>query len=705
MLQAAGRPPGQQKPLQYDVSVTLKLIQVYVTDKNGRPVMDLTRDDFRVYDGGKQVVVTEFERHGFRSAVPMTDTRPEALAPPSPEIPSLKRKFILFFDFAFNTHKGVTAGVKAALDFLDTKVGPDDETALMSYSMLGGLKVHEFLTRDHDKVRKAVSQITARAVAGRADEVEQAYWAMVELEGRATKEMEMKRQDSLHQVQKYFRALTDLALALRLLQGQKNLLFFSGGVPSSLVQSRNLVGSDSTLSDVGTPRAGGAGGFSSRPQAGSRFEIGDPVLRQLMDTMLKEFSRANCSLFAFDTRESAKVPALFVYDEMAFDRRTGGMFSADNVGTTVTSPFRDEKTTGMDTLKFMAGSTGGRYFGNILFYERDLGEVVDLTGAYYVVGYRVPAASDGKYREVKVEVNRKGCIVRAQRGYYNPKPFREYTDLEKKLHLFDLALNGRSDINPPIEFPMTILCYVTSHGIQARVLARLPSEIWDVFQGQTAEIMPIFFEEQEDLVSLKRAVVPVAGQRGKTLFFTSATEARPGAMKCRLVIRDLDSGQSALATGSAYIRSPDATGFGLSSPLVLVPVGGATLLEAFTGERSEDGVWREIYAYNPLACTPLMADEPVMSDKLLLIVPVQVKEDAGDDLGLKLALVDTATGEGRDVPFAVVRRVRAAGHEVLFLEMATDFITTGKYLLYINAGLRSVGSRSSVHVPLSVNRQ
>ncbi len=35
-----------QKPLQHEVSVTLKLIQVYVTDKDGKPVLDLAKDDF-----------------------------------------------------------------------------------------------------------------------------------------------------------------------------------------------------------------------------------------------------------------------------------------------------------------------------------------------------------------------------------------------------------------------------------------------------------------------------------------------------------------------------------------------------------------------------------------------------------------------------------------------------------------------------------
>jgi hypothetical protein len=52
-----------QEALQYEVTVSLKLVQVYVTDKNGQPVADLNKEDFIVLDDGKPVAVTDFERH------------------------------------------------------------------------------------------------------------------------------------------------------------------------------------------------------------------------------------------------------------------------------------------------------------------------------------------------------------------------------------------------------------------------------------------------------------------------------------------------------------------------------------------------------------------------------------------------------------------------------------------------------------------
>jgi hypothetical protein len=53
----------EEKALQHEVPATLKLVQVFVTDKNGNPVVDLIKEDFQIFDKGKIQKITEFERH------------------------------------------------------------------------------------------------------------------------------------------------------------------------------------------------------------------------------------------------------------------------------------------------------------------------------------------------------------------------------------------------------------------------------------------------------------------------------------------------------------------------------------------------------------------------------------------------------------------------------------------------------------------
>ena len=59
--------------IQHEVTVTLKLIQVYVTDKDGRPVTNLDKSDFEIFDNRKRKTITEFEAHSllFPSEAPL----------------------------------------------------------------------------------------------------------------------------------------------------------------------------------------------------------------------------------------------------------------------------------------------------------------------------------------------------------------------------------------------------------------------------------------------------------------------------------------------------------------------------------------------------------------------------------------------------------------------------------------------------------
>ncbi len=83
-----------KEALQYEVTVTLKLVQVYVTDRKGNPVMDLERSDFLVWDNGKPVKITDFERHivSLPSEKKLQEIKPSA----GPQVqPALNRKFFL----------------------------------------------------------------------------------------------------------------------------------------------------------------------------------------------------------------------------------------------------------------------------------------------------------------------------------------------------------------------------------------------------------------------------------------------------------------------------------------------------------------------------------------------------------------------------------------------------------------------------------
>ncbi len=691
--------PDAQKPLQYEVTVSLKLIQVYVTDKDGKPVTDLTKDDFTVLDNGQPVAITEFEKHELQPA-PEENRRPaeaETLIETPVETRALNRRFILFFDFAFNSQKGVVAGVQAALHFLDTQVLPGDEVALFSYSMIKGLKVHEYFATDHDKVREAVTKITGKEISGRAEEVEQAYWQLASIADDgpppdqnfrvALNKIEGQRRDSQLQVRNYFLNLASAAKALRLVPGQKNILFFSTGIPYSLIYSGRVAGS-------------GIGNVRSTAQ--SQFELGESTLQPLQESMLKEFSASNCSFYAFDTRESSKLSSLFAYDEMQFETGLGGMFSADGVRRSTSSPLRDDKTTGQDTLRRLSKQTGGQYFSNITFYEESLDKVQDITGAYYVIGYAISTAPDGEFRNIKVSVKRKGCQVRTQSGYFNPKPFRDFSKIEKELQLFDLALNERSDLQAPKRLSMTALSYDAGEGTRLRTISKIPKDTLDAFGGKTAEFVALFFDEKDNLASLQRATVKLADYRGKELLFSSGIAPQPGQYKCRLVIRDLDTGQSAVASSAVNIAKRGPSTLVLGSPLMLVEGGRLGCIEGKTRERSDSLSWRDIYPFDEARFTPVLGEIPAGRGKVTVVVPMTTLLPDETGLAFSASLVNADSGAALHVPFQLMNRARLRNIVLSFLEFPLDLVPEGKYLIYIHAGDKATGALANTRTSFSV---
>ncbi len=501
------------------------------------------------------------------------------------------RKFFLLFDFAYNNVRGIEKAQKAALHFIDTIAGPRDQVAVLSYAAIGGLAFHEYLTTDHAQVRKVLQAIGHKDVKGRATEIEDYYWRLVQSYGgpfvlNLRAEAEANRAESEDMAQKYMLTLTDLARALRLVDGEKNFILFSSGIPNSLIYGY-ATSNVFNRSDVG--------------QAS-----GNNVLRRQNETMYKEFGAAGCAFYAFDTRESSKEASLFTYDEETFAMGSRTL-------TTAVEPynvFKDDKATGLNTLKRFTDQTGGKFYSNINMYERNLAQVQQATGAYYVLGYAVNEKWDGQFHEVKVEVKRKGCEVRTQAGYFNPKPYAEYSDLEKQIHLFDLAINERSFSRMPGSVPMTALTYAAEGVSKLAVLAGVPREMTAKFTGPKLELVALFFDDDGDIREIVREEVDTAALRGRDMVLAAGSTLRPGEYAGRLVIRDMTTGQSAVASARATVGKPAAAGLQLGTPLLLAEGTGVPLREAAGKKAAEPPPFGEGYPYDTSRFAPILGDAP-----------------------------------------------------------------------------------------------
>ena len=127
-----------QAPLQHEVTVALKLVQVYVTDKKGNPIPDLRKDEFVLFDNKEEKTITEFENHTLslpgNERKPVTPTPTPLEKAPAPPAPLMSRTFFFLFDLVFADQGGFRLGRQAAIRYLETSVKPDDQIAVLSFT-------------------------------------------------------------------------------------------------------------------------------------------------------------------------------------------------------------------------------------------------------------------------------------------------------------------------------------------------------------------------------------------------------------------------------------------------------------------------------------------------------------------------------------------------------------------------------------------
>ncbi len=683
-----------QKVLQHEVAVTLKLVQVYVTDKKGKPVVDLSKSDFILYDNGLLQEVTDFEKHiiseqAIRTVAPSIET----IAPtPLLQAEKMRRKFFLIFDFAYNSFIGIKKAKKAALHFIDTQLLPADDVAVLSYSALKSLTLHEFLTTDHKKVRETIEAVDKGEVGGRAFEIEEQYWKNRDseyLKGKTEGEdsaetfeakfwklrdiQEKERMASKNQALNFLNKMNELAKAMRYIPGQKNVVLFSSGIPASMLYG------------------------TGQPVGKAKFDFGDERLRTKSEELLKEFSSSNCIVFSFDTREKAvdvfrdDVETFVTGDrKIDFDPRSDTIF------------YRDRRTTGEDSLRRLSGATGGKYFGNIDEYERHIQKLQDLTGSYYILGYYIDEKWDGQYHRIKVEVKRKGCQVHSQAGYFNSKPFREYSGLEKKLHLMDLALNDKPLFQTPQALSTTLLAFSAPNESHLFLLSEIPAKIVERLSGKTVEVVSLIFDEEENLVKIDGMEFDIDQFRGKNIVCSSGASLRPGRYKCRLVVRDLDTGEAAVARGAAFVAKPSERNVILGQPLLLVPESGSVYLGEQMSEKKSRQIWNNICAFDSRLFTPLIGPLPKATSKILALIPVSQTSLSQADITYKAHLVNFSSKKNIPVACVKLERMSKEGFQVQSLELEIAEQQSGEYVLYILAQDTSTKEVSYVYTTLVV---
>ncbi len=645
-----------------EVRVVYKLIQVSVVDRSGDPVADLGQGDFELSDNGKTVAIEHFESH--------TGGTPEAGGPEQPG-PGFGRRYFLIFDFGLVRPKAIEEARQAALRFLDDVARPEDEVAMVSFSMATGLRVHEYLTNDHARIRRAVAALASGPLQGGADRLAR-YWiesmekrpaaipANRQGEGSeyASKYMDVpamemdKSLDILNVSLQFSREIQTMAKSLRYVPGIKNVILFSEGIPRPL-----LYGKKATVSD-GMSEWATEGQLAQALAANRQTEVPRQNVLEAHQAMMKELKASDCPVYCVDTAPPKGGPDVEI----------------DEMGT----QFGNE-TLGRATLNEISTNTGGDYLGRASQPDMTARAIRRLTGSVYILGYPVKDNWDGKYHKVKVKVLRKGCKVVAQAGYNNPKPYSQYSTDDKLFQLMDLALSDNPQFLsaggslPFVAFPVWDQGWSYLAGI-----VRIPGEKADEALGKDAETFLLLLNERNDIQSITSFDFGERRPGTGTLDARFVLPMKPGRYAVRFVARNRLSGWGARGNAALTIPDAQAATAWFDPPLLLAASKGIVQADAPLAM-----TLTALYPYDAGAFAPALGAVPRGTDKLHAVVrcPANMSES---ELELSASLSEGGDRAGAGIPVSVLNTMRQGATRVLFIEIPCGGLAPGAYTLKLS---------------------
>jgi VWFA-related protein len=411
------RKPGQidpppaaqtaQEPFIDIVNVSVVNVDVYVTDKKGRPVTGLTREDFQLFENKRPVEITNFYAvdDGQPTTPPEELAAEAAAAPPpppgrpgqepeKPKVPAEQRLSVIVYIDNFNLQPFNRNRVMAELRaFIGRELSKGDQLMLVTYDR--ELHVRRHFTSDPSLIARAMTELEkisaqgVHAISERRDVLQRIEDSRTvgEAEGHARSYAESTYNDLSFTID----ALKKMVDSLAGMPGRKAVLYVSDGL-------QMIAGQDVF--------------YAVQNKYGEQSTSLTQVLEFDASRRFSELTaQANANRITFYTIDAA---GLRVYESTTAENRGPGP-AAPGFSQLVDSV---RIANLQSPLQMMAERTGGVAIINTNVITPQLERVARDLNTYYSLGYTPSHYGDGRYYKIEVKVkNRKDLVVRHREGY------------------------------------------------------------------------------------------------------------------------------------------------------------------------------------------------------------------------------------------------------------------------------------------------
>ena len=423
--------PQSTQPKQDDTTIRIATelvqIEVIVTDKVGKPMRDLKREDFELKEDGKPQDVSYFSVGTATTPARWIVTEAKAKAkdaPPTPVTPVLEsraaqnqsgRYIVLTIDDLHLSFGNLVYARQALTKFVDEQITNDDQVALITTS--GQLGLHQQFTNNREILKRAINRLAfaERRVSTNSSDVPRLTPYQAELiENNDREALALAINDIMTKMPGTTRQMADSQArgsARMVVAENTSITKATLGTLENIIRSLRTLPGRKTMVMLSDGFL--LGGFSQ----GATYDV-----RQITDAA----TRAGVVIYALDTRGLIAMPEAFDASQPGFgnEQPPGARMSMESSAIEANR----------DGLNALSRDTGGFPIFNNNDLSLGLQKIIADTEVYYLLAFE-PLVSyrDGRFRKLEVRVkNHPEYKVRSSKGYFAPDDKAEVRATEKE---------------------------------------------------------------------------------------------------------------------------------------------------------------------------------------------------------------------------------------------------------------------------------
>jgi VWFA-related protein len=522
---ARQEPPAPANAPRIEVTTELVLVNVVARDKKGNLVQDLKKEDFTLFEDGKKQNISTFDFENVEEqaaaaaaeatvsgvAGPGTLLRAGKKAPPSLDARD-RRLILLFFDFSAMDPEQIDRSVDAAKKFIQAKIQAADLIALVSLAT--NMRVDLDFTDDKPKLLAALSAYGSGEGQGFDNGATGSSEGAAETSGAFTAD---DTDFNTFSADRKLLALQSLMQALGKLPQKKSLVYFSNGITQSGVDNQS-------------------------------------ALRAATAAAVK----ANVSIYSLDIRGLQAFPpggeaqSASLHGQSAYS------------GASVLNDL-NANAASQDTLATLSSDTGGKAFFDSNDFSGVFSQVQKDSSIYYVLGFTSNnPLRDGRFRRLKVQVNRPDLRLDFRAGYYAGRDFEHLNRADREQQLEDELATQLPRVDVPLYAGSAFFRQDDAHYYLAVSLVIPGSQIPFVTEkdkdNASIDIIGAVLEGGKLPVgrlrdTLKLAVDSTRQVRRKNVQYNTGFVLAPGSYHLKFVVRENQTGR--IGSFETDVQIPD----------------------------------------------------------------------------------------------------------------------------------------------------